>query len=84
LDIRDKKLIPILVKANIYGFVGNYYADDDLGEIYGVKSNKIVECKMFFSFEGNFDHHEFKRDSMDGTWVDNNIVKIVTEDVYDK
>jgi hypothetical protein len=84
LDIRDKKLIPILVKANIYGFVGNYYADDDRGEIYGVKSDKIVEYKMFFSFEGNFDRHEFQRDLMDGARVDNNIVKIVTEDVYDK
>lgn len=84
LDTRDKKLIPILIKANIYGFVGNYYADDDRGEIYGTKSNKIVEYKMLFSFDGNFDHHEFQRDSMDGTWEDNNIVKIVTEDVDDK
>lgn len=79
LDIRNKKKIPILVKANIYGFVGSYYADDDRGEIYGSKSNKNVEYKMVCSFEGNFDHSKFFRDAMDGVLEDNNIVKLITD-----
>jgi hypothetical protein len=79
LDIKDRKRIPILVKADIYGFVGNYYVDDDRGEIYGAKSNKIVEYEMICSFEGSFDHLEFLRDSMSGTLEDNNIVKLITD-----
>lgn len=79
LDIKDKKRIPILVEANIYGFVGNYRVDDYRGEVYGVKSNKAVEYKMFCSFEGNFNHLKFTENYMNSTSEDNNTITLITD-----
>lgn len=77
LDIKDIKRIQILVKADIYGFVGNYHVDDNRGEVYGIKSNKLVEYKMICSFEGEYNHQKFFEDQMSGMIEDSNIVKLI-------
>lgn len=78
LDFTNIERIEILVRARIYGFLGDEAMDysNDRGETYLVRSSKDVEYYMTCSFTGKYDNIEFVKNQMDGK-EDSNIVKLI-------